>query len=348
MAMNRRNNAFVHGCEYSLVVDKRRDSIPDGYEGLHPGHYLIFGVDFLISDPPITVQNEYTFSLNLQSITSLREELHPEMCEWINEMSQRSIPQYVTNYSAKEITSMAVELADDHDFAVDRILQLYLKMVVHYNPIELGRAMRESGPEARVARRTVPATKSSIEALEEVNLETDCCVICLEKLCHEDHQKVLLRMPCSHIYHKTCIVRWLETSYLCPTCRYAVPHDRCIPMPHDEYNRHIPMPRDQFNRRIPVPHDEFNRRIPMPHNEFNRPIPIPHDVFNRCIIIPIPHDVFNRRIPMPHFELNHPIPMPHDQFIPRMPVPHISMPYNEIIYNTPMPHDEFNRQTPAP
>ena len=30
------------------------------------------------------------------------------------------------------------------------------------------------------------------------------------------------RMPCRHIYHQTCLEKWLETTGTCPTCRYEV------------------------------------------------------------------------------------------------------------------------------
>ena len=73
---------------------------------------------------------------------------------------------------------------------------------------------------------TFPATKSSIEALKEVKVNdlsattAEECSICLEKFSFE---KVVVTMPCSHSYHKDCIVRWLETSHTCPLCRYAMP-----------------------------------------------------------------------------------------------------------------------------
>ncbi|PON93557.1 43kDa postsynaptic protein [Trema orientale] len=79
---------------------------------------------------------------------------------------------------------------------------------------------------------TIPASKSSIETLEEAKgddhdqslgtkttVEHDQCSVCLEKLSFDE----VVRMPCSHIYHKNCIVRWLETSHMCPLCRYAMP-----------------------------------------------------------------------------------------------------------------------------
>ncbi|PRQ16906.1 putative aminoacyltransferase, E1 ubiquitin-activating enzyme [Rosa chinensis] len=79
----------------------------------------------------------------------------------------------------------------------------------------------------------MPATKSSIEGLEKVRLESleatvrlTHCVICKEGLDHFDddvEEGLVTRLPCSHLYHGDCIVQWLETSNLCPLCRYPMP-----------------------------------------------------------------------------------------------------------------------------
>ena len=73
-----------------------------------------------------------------------------------------------------------------------------------------------------------PATKSSIEALKIVKIDgswtsNDQCSICLDDFC--DGSEVMV-MPFLHIYHKDCIVKWLETSHLCPLCRYLMPTRR--------------------------------------------------------------------------------------------------------------------------
>uniref|UniRef100_A0A5B7BTL4 RING-type E3 ubiquitin transferase n=1 Tax=Davidia involucrata TaxID=16924 RepID=A0A5B7BTL4_DAVIN len=87
----------------------------------------------------------------------------------------------------------------------------------------IDRANRESMEVS--AFRPVPATQSSIQALEKMTLLDDSCslkecAICLEML---SVGLEFIRMPCSHIYHGDCIVRWLERSNLCPLCRFAMP-----------------------------------------------------------------------------------------------------------------------------
>ena len=76
--------------------------------------------------------------------------------------------------------------------------------------------------------RPIPATKSSVEALEKVRLQPESasvsvgeCIICLQEF---ETGSEVTRMPCSHVYHGDCIVKWLETSHHCPLCRYTMPH----------------------------------------------------------------------------------------------------------------------------
>ncbi|KAH7550344.1 hypothetical protein JRO89_XS13G0174700 [Xanthoceras sorbifolium] len=74
---------------------------------------------------------------------------------------------------------------------------------------------------------TVSASRSCIKALEKVRLgemeevkQRFRCSICLK-----EYQVGLevTRLPCSHVYHPDCIVKWLETSPMCPLCRQPVP-----------------------------------------------------------------------------------------------------------------------------
>ncbi|KAM6547469.1 hypothetical protein CsatB_019145 [Cannabis sativa] len=74
----------------------------------------------------------------------------------------------------------------------------------------------------------VPATQESINKLKELNIKegddlitNNNCTICQENLLFEDWK--IVEMPCSHLYHKNCIVSWLKINHLCPLCRYSMP-----------------------------------------------------------------------------------------------------------------------------
>lgn len=70
--------------------------------------------------------------------------------------------------------------------------------------------------------KIVPTAKSSIDKLEKVKMKLDDqCSICLEEF--ENRLEEVTRMPCSHVYHAHCIVKWLEYNRLCPLCRFEMP-----------------------------------------------------------------------------------------------------------------------------
>ncbi|KAG4197755.1 hypothetical protein ERO13_A05G044450v2 [Gossypium hirsutum] len=65
-----------------------------------------------------------------------------------------------------------------------------------------------------------PASRSPVEGLERVKWDSmtkreDECVICLDEFVKGEE---VASMPCGHGYHDGCIVKWLETSHLCPLC----------------------------------------------------------------------------------------------------------------------------------
>ncbi|KAI9110991.1 hypothetical protein K1719_018111 [Acacia pycnantha] len=69
----------------------------------------------------------------------------------------------------------------------------------------------------------VPASKEAIASLKKFKVhggvKVEPCTICLENFDHDDD---LLIMPCEHIFHNSCIVRWLETCHRCPLCRFQM------------------------------------------------------------------------------------------------------------------------------
>ncbi|KAK9983544.1 hypothetical protein SO802_033069 [Lithocarpus litseifolius] len=68
------------------------------------------------------------------------------------------------------------------------------------------------------------SSEKSIQGLEKVRVEVlylkEVCPVCLEGL---SMGLEAMRMPCLHVYHEGCIVKWLRKCKLCPLCRYEIP-----------------------------------------------------------------------------------------------------------------------------
>ncbi|XP_050376509.1 E3 ubiquitin-protein ligase RING1-like [Argentina anserina] len=72
---------------------------------------------------------------------------------------------------------------------------------------------------------TKPASKSAIEKLEKVRLESveaarhaGLCAVCMEDF---EAGNEATRLPCLHLYHRHCVVPWLEINHRC-----------LMPLPH--------------------------------------------------------------------------------------------------------------------
>lgn len=76
---------------------------------------------------------------------------------------------------------------------------------------------------------TPPAAKSAVDSLPDVKISEEVmatddaqCAVCKDAFEVGEEAK---EMPCKHIYHKDCIIPWLELHNSCPVCRYELPTD---------------------------------------------------------------------------------------------------------------------------
>ncbi|CAI9767408.1 unnamed protein product [Fraxinus pennsylvanica] len=76
---------------------------------------------------------------------------------------------------------------------------------------------------------TPPASKSAMEGLPVIKIteeilssDSSQCAVCKDSFELDEGAK---QMPCKHIYHKDCILPWLELHNSCPVCRYELPTD---------------------------------------------------------------------------------------------------------------------------
>lgn len=139
--------------------------------------------------------------------------------------SGTGVAQDFLDAAIPDVLSVAADIACNPLNAGRRMLPLAVSVLVvspHDEREEIGRVSRESAQ----AFKTCPASESSIEALKTVKIDAGRelligeCRICLDELMSGME---VTRLPCSHVYHRDCIVKWLETSHLCPLCRYALP-----------------------------------------------------------------------------------------------------------------------------
>lgn len=71
-----------------------------------------------------------------------------------------------------------------------------------------------------------PAKRSAVEALARERVssgeggEERECGICLDRMVAGEE---MIRMPCLHVYHMDCIIRWLDRNHFCPFCHFKLP-----------------------------------------------------------------------------------------------------------------------------
>ncbi|EOA32557.1 hypothetical protein CARUB_v10015847mg [Capsella rubella] len=80
----------------------------------------------------------------------------------------------------------------------------------------------DDGVDVRLA--VAPASDEAVvQHLETVVVEKEsCCVICMDKILVGSDVEAG-RMPCSHVFHRTCGEEWLRSSGICPVCRAVFP-----------------------------------------------------------------------------------------------------------------------------
>ncbi|KAI5667158.1 hypothetical protein M9H77_17011 [Catharanthus roseus] len=74
----------------------------------------------------------------------------------------------------------------------------------------------------------IATSESAIQELETLKFgESGCsstadtnCLVCLQKL---QIGSIACRLPCSHLFHKDCVIKWLQESHMCPLCRFKFP-----------------------------------------------------------------------------------------------------------------------------
>ena len=56
----------------------------------------------------------------------------------------------------------------------------------------------------------------STEPCDSPKADKETCCICIEPL---EEQQITIQLKCNHIFHKDCILQWLQKELTCPICR---------------------------------------------------------------------------------------------------------------------------------
>jgi E3 ubiquitin-protein ligase RNF115/126 len=77
---------------------------------------------------------------------------------------------------------------------------------------------------------TPPTAKAAVAALPDVAVSADMmaadggaqCAVCMDDF---ELGAAAKQLPCNHVFHKDCILPWLELHSSCPVCRHELPTD---------------------------------------------------------------------------------------------------------------------------
>lgn len=129
-----------------------------------------------------------------------------------------------------------MELDDDEVYGVDELLDALSDEVDavdesldvlsdDVDELLFGQLVGTADPQSNGTRQL--ASKSAIKELLELRVSeelikasNECCPICQDEF---ELQEDVTLMPCSHVYHPTCLLPWLELHNTCPSCRYELP-----------------------------------------------------------------------------------------------------------------------------
>ena len=79
-------------------------------------------------------------------------------------------------------------------------------------------------------RKVPPASRRAIQNLVEVKVTADDlweetnkeCLVCVEE---QRLGSTACKLSCGHLYHRACLVEWLQKHCTCPVCRYELETD---------------------------------------------------------------------------------------------------------------------------
>jgi len=136
-----------------------------------------------------------------------------------------SLPSLDRSSTVNELEYIQRELARMENFFQSLLGQAYEMGVVDSNSMfnlqqEPGTRNSAPPPASQNAIRLIPIVAITAEDLVDEN-NRECCICFDENLIGSK----VARLPCGHLFHKSCIEGWLTKHCTCPVCRYELETD---------------------------------------------------------------------------------------------------------------------------
>ncbi|XP_061358328.1 E3 ubiquitin-protein ligase RING1-like [Gastrolobium bilobum] len=177
----------------------------------------------------------------LRSLTTLTHSCQEIACQTFSQegqdflwshLSHPNIPSGVPDAIIPSIMSSVQQLFDNNlAFAIPsdsgyRVFHVQVFIIVDNE--EYDDVMQAMMEESAQDFRMIPASKNAIHSLKKVKVTKldEYCPIFMEEFvvrAGDNGGKAVSAMPCDHVFHQRCIVQWLQTSHMCPLCRYPMP-----------------------------------------------------------------------------------------------------------------------------
>ncbi|WCJ19417.1 RING/U-box superfamily protein [Euphorbia peplus] len=165
---------------------------------------------------------EITFETNLHILRNCTVFVYNNLCHKFETVGIES--RYHVMLFSRIMERVDQTIQTNPNILNEETVQFVLDVVSWKTYFVPERELMLEAPRAEFERQNygmVPAAKEAIEMIlnsEKVVTEKEDCGICLEEI-----TKIGAGMPCDHVFHRTCIEKWLNISHSCPLCRFELP-----------------------------------------------------------------------------------------------------------------------------
>lgn len=140
-----------------------------------------------------------------------------------------SVTRHANEFTNFENLFSDIFFAPTNDFFMDNFASNFTSNFINpFSRIVFIQSMRDEQPQG-----TPPASKEAIKNLKRFKMNEEFCKkgeknekeypTCSVCLCELTKGEDSVLVPCGHLFHEICIMKWLELHNTCPVCRYELP-----------------------------------------------------------------------------------------------------------------------------